>query len=297
MPLVPFQASQLTLDISKKIRYKYDQINKISHNDYMVIQSYKKMEDVRLAGQRKSERGQTEERSKRVERANRILDAAGELMLRWGYNKTTIDDIARYAGVAKGTIYLHWKTREDLFTALMKREYIRLAEDIQQRIASNPEGGTLHGITKHSLLATMKNPLMKAVLLRDTDLLGEWMRKESASPSFSEQIAQSLAFVEHIRSRGVVRDDIDARKYVYMLDAITIGFLVIDQYMPDDFKFSDEEVVEMTAEVVERTFAPSAPSDLQPDEQTKQEMSNTLISYIDDVIAIRNRTDQEDTTS
>jgi len=217
-------------------------------------------------------------------------------MLRWGYNKTTIDDIARLAGVAKGTIYLHWKTREDLFLALMKREYVRLVEDIQQRISGDSDGGTLHGITKHSMLATMKNPLMKAVLLRDTDLLGEWLRKEYASASYSEQIAQSLALIEHFRSRGVVRDDIDVRRQVYILDAITIGFLVIDQYMPGDFKYSDEEVVEMTAEAVERVFAPSSPSTPQPDEKTKQEISNALISSLDNVLAIRNRIDQEEDT-
>ena len=246
-----------------------------------------------MASQRKSERGQTEERSKREERAERILDAAAELMLRWGYNKTTIDDIARYAGVAKGTIYLHWKTREDLFLALMKREYIRLAQDIQQRVAGDPEGGTMHGMTKHSMLATMKSPLMKAVLLRDTDLLGEWMRNEYASPSYSAQIAQSLALLELLRSRGVVRDDIDVRRQVFMLDAITMGFLMIDQYMPDDFKYSDEEIVEMTAETVERVFAPFQ----QPDEKTKQEISNALISTFDDIITLRTRIDQQEATS
>ena len=249
-----------------------------------------------MASQRKSERGQTEERSKREERADRILDAAAELMLRWGYNKTTIDDIARYAGVAKGTIYLHWKTREDLFMVLMRREYVRLMEDIQQRISGDPEGGTLHGITKHSMLATMKSPLMKAVLLRDTDLLGEWTRKEYASPSYSAQIAQSLALIELLRSRGVVRDDIDVRRQVFMLDAITMGFLMIDQYMPDDFKYSDEEIVEMVTEVVERVFAPSPSSAPPPDEKTKQEISNTVISSLDDILAIRNRIDQEEDT-
>ncbi|GAC1311364.1 MAG: helix-turn-helix domain-containing protein [Ktedonobacteraceae bacterium] len=247
-----------------------------------------------MASQRKGEQGQIEERSKRAQREERILDTAAELMLRWGYNKTTIDDIARYAGIAKGTIYLHWKTREDLFTALMRREYIRLAEDIQQRISGDPEGGTLHGLTKHSMLATMKNPLMKAVLLRDTDLLGEWMRKEYASESFSEQLAQSLSLFELFRTRGVVRDDIDVRKQVFMLDAIAMGYLLIDQYMPDDFKYSDEEIVEMMAESIKRAFEPSAQ---QPDEQTKQEISNTLVSYIDDVLAIRSRLDQEGTTS
>ncbi|OLD80901.1 MAG: hypothetical protein AUG54_04735 [Ktedonobacter sp. 13_1_20CM_4_53_7] len=132
--------------------------------------------------------------------------------------------------------------------------------------------------------------------MRDTDLLGEWMRKESASPSFSEQLAQSLALVEHVRSRGVVRDDIDIRKHVYMLDAITMGFLVIDQYMPDDFKYSDEEIVEMVTDVVERVFAPSPSSAPPPDEKTKQEISNTVISSLDDILAIRNRIDQEEDT-
>jgi len=247
-----------------------------------------------LASQHKAEHGRIEERSKREERADRILDAAAELMLRWGYNKTTIDDIARLAGVAKGTIYLHWKTREDLFTALMRREYNRLVKDFQRRIASDPDGGTLYGITKHSMLATMKSPLMKAMFLKDTDLLGEWMRKEYTSESFPQQVAQSLALIESVRSRGVVRDDIDAHRQVYMLDAITIGFLVIDQYMPDEFKYSDEEVVEMVTEAVKRVFAPPGP---QPDEKTKQEVANTLISSLDNVLAIRNKIDQEEATS
>ena len=251
-----------------------------------------------MASPRRSARSQTEERSKREERADRILDAAAELMLRWGYNKTTIDDIARQAGVAKGTIYLHWKSREDLFTVLMKREYIRLAEDIKQRIASDPEGGTLRGIMKHSMLGTMKSQLTKAVFLRDTDLLGEWLRKEQEdSVSFAQQVGQSFAFIELLRAQGAVRDDLDARRLLYMLDAITIGFLVIDQYMPGDFKYSDEEIAEMTAEVIERALAPSLSVSPQPDTQAKQETANTLISYIDNVLTLRKKQDQEEVSS
>jgi len=241
-----------------------------------------------LAARKADTHGATEERPRRQERAERILDAAAELMLRWGYNKTTIDDIARQASVAKGTIYLHWKTREDLFLALMRREYLRLVVDIQQRIAGDPEGGTLQGVTKHSMLATMKSPLMKAVLLRDTDLLGAWLREEYASETYYQQIAQSLELIELFRSRGVVRDDIDVRKLVYMLDAITLGFLLAEQYMPGDFKFSDEEIVEMTAEATRRTFAPTAP---EPDEQTKREIAHSLISSLDNVLTIRSKID------
>ena len=41
-------------------------------------------------------------------REERLLDVATTLLVRWGYRKTTIDDVAREAGVGKGTIYLHW---------------------------------------------------------------------------------------------------------------------------------------------------------------------------------------------
>ena len=62
--------------------------------------------------------------SRRRARAQRILDAASALILCWGYNKTTLDDVSRQAGVAKGTLYLHWKTREELFAALIEREKV-----------------------------------------------------------------------------------------------------------------------------------------------------------------------------
>ena len=250
-----------------------------------------------MASEGKSERGSSKERSKREQREERILDAAAELMVRWGYNKTTIDDIVRLAGVAKGTIYLHWKTREELFFALMRRESVRLVEDIQQRIASDPEGGTLEGITKNSMLATMKSPLMKAVLLRDTDLLGEWTSNEYASETFSQQIGQSLGLIELFRTHGVVRNDIDTHKLVYMLDAITLGFLVAEQYMPGDFKYSDEEIGEMAAEAVKRTFAPPPLSVSESDEKTKQEIANNVISSLDTVLDIRSKLEQGETTS
>jgi hypothetical protein len=50
----------------------------------------------------------------------------------------------------------------------------------------------------------------------------------------------------------------------------------------------------MTAEVIERTFAPSPSSVPPPDEKTKQEIANTLISSLDTVLAIRNKTDQQE---
>src|SRR5262249_24880436 len=130
------------------------------------------------AGENDPQRG-----SKRQVRAERILDAAATLIQRWGHNKTTIDDIARQAGVAKGTIYLPWKTRESLFIALLTREYLTVVQDFRQRLLDDPDNIMLHGLLKQAFLLSMSRPLIKAMLLGDKQVLGELVRRDHADPT------------------------------------------------------------------------------------------------------------------
>ncbi len=196
------------------------------------------------------------DRSWRQERADRILDAAAELILRWGYKKTTIDDIAKQARVAKGTIYLHWKTREDLFMALSIREDLKYAEDLKQRIASDPEGLTLRGFVKHTTLALIKNPLMKALFLNDTEMLGELASREFRSTTYPQRIENYKQFLMFLRNHGLVSTDIGIREQTYILSAVWIGFLLADPWTPEEFKVSDEEMVELLADTVQRALEP-----------------------------------------
>ena len=69
----------------------------------------------------------------RQARAARILDVTAELLLRHGYRRVTIDDIARHADIGKGTVYLHWKTRDDLFKAVFEREVLHALTELLRR--------------------------------------------------------------------------------------------------------------------------------------------------------------------
>jgi AcrR family transcriptional regulator len=51
----------------------------------------------------------------------RILDAALGLFLRYGVKRTSIDDVAREAGIAKGTVYLYYESKTVLFAAIAGR--------------------------------------------------------------------------------------------------------------------------------------------------------------------------------
>lgn len=192
--------------------------------------------------------------SKREQRAFRILDVAEALVLRWGYNKTTIDDIAREAGVAKGTIYLHWKTREDLFRALLRREQLALGTDFLQRMSADPQGVMLRGIFKYTALALMDRPLLKAYLLRDLSILGKMAETEHSNAAFIERLEGFRAYLEFLRQFGLVRDDLSTNEEIYTLSAIFTGFLLIEPLMPDGMKLPDDVVAERIGDAIERAL-------------------------------------------
>ena len=97
-------------------------------------------------------------------------------MLRYGYDKTTMQDLALAAAVSKSTLYLYWKNKEALFQALMTCETLYLFDAWLERIQADPEGGTLFGIYRHGFLALLAHPLMMAFYTKESAVLGDYVR-------------------------------------------------------------------------------------------------------------------------
>ena len=72
------------------------------------------------------------------ERRNEILDAAERLFGRKGYNKCTVNDILDAVGIAKGTFYYYFKSKEEVLDAIIHRvtEVVALRAE---EAAANPE--------------------------------------------------------------------------------------------------------------------------------------------------------------
>jgi AcrR family transcriptional regulator len=69
-----------------------------------------------------------------------ILRAARRVFGAKGYDRATIDDVARAAGVAKGTVYLYYSSKRDLYWEALKQGILELRDDTVRRVAS---AGTL----------------------------------------------------------------------------------------------------------------------------------------------------------
>ncbi len=70
----------------------------------------------------------------KLERRQAILVAALELLARADYQEINIASIAKKAGLAKGTIFLYFRTKEELFLQLQIGEYKSWFNDINNRI-------------------------------------------------------------------------------------------------------------------------------------------------------------------
>src|SRR6185436_14291657 len=66
-----------------------------------------------------------------------ILDATDRLLARFGYRKMTVEDIAVEAGIGKGTIYLHFSSKEEVVLSHIDRIVERLQERLREIAASN----------------------------------------------------------------------------------------------------------------------------------------------------------------
>jgi AcrR family transcriptional regulator len=65
----------------------------------------------------------------------RIMEASVDLFARYGFKKTTVDDIAKESGIGKGTVYLHFSSKEDIALEVM-RDQNRQIHDKLRSIAS-----------------------------------------------------------------------------------------------------------------------------------------------------------------
>jgi AcrR family transcriptional regulator len=197
----------------------------------------------------------------RQQREERILDAASRLLVRWGYRKTTIDDVAREAGVGKGTIYLHWKDKSELFRAAVVREQQQAGVEVMQRIAADPEGGRFHRLWTHGMMAALGNPLMASIMKGQTDIF------QGLAGAFEPEMLHQLvgdyeAYIVQLQQAGLLRADIPVSVISFVTSALKIGVINAPDLISQDQRPSMEQLTDAISDMLRRWLEPEQlPSD------------------------------------
>ncbi len=73
--------------------------------------------------------------NRKKERIKEILNAAELIFLRNGFNNSSMDEIADSADLGKGTIYYYFRSKEEIFFAIIKKEADRVYKEIKKRVS------------------------------------------------------------------------------------------------------------------------------------------------------------------
>lgn len=130
-------------------------------------------------------------------RAGLILDVAEELFAEKGYHETSMDEIAARAGVAKGTLYQHFPSKQDLVVALFERELEAFQGTLTQVCASAvPARTKLERLFEHvySGFPGQRLQLMLS-LFTNIDVRKDLFEKKDRMRSRMEDVAARLSTV------------------------------------------------------------------------------------------------------
>jgi TetR/AcrR family acrAB operon transcriptional repressor len=194
--------------------------------------------------------------SNNEERQQHILNAAAAVMMRQGYDKTTMSDVADEAGVSRGLIYLHFGSKEKLITTLLQREIQQYAQTWLERIEADPRGGTMGGIYRAVLGAINSRPFMAAIMRQDRRVLGNYLRQPNNIFRDMQSNAVSAGMLQALQEVGVVRQDVDPVLTAHIMDMLSYGLVTIQDFRSPDELPPFDAVMEALAATMDHLLTP-----------------------------------------
>jgi AcrR family transcriptional regulator len=196
------------------------------------------------------------------ERGERILDAAAELVLRWGYKRVTIEDVAKQAGIGKGTVYLHFRTRAELFLSMLARDAAELTAQMVAALRRDPVMMLPAEQAQMVYLGVMRRPLLRAMFHRDVEILGDLANDPTMQPLRRVKIDLFGDTFQVLREHGLVRTDRDLESQRLLMAAIQSGFyLVRPMFGPFGDTHDDQAAAELLAHAVRAALHAPGPPD------------------------------------
>lgn len=192
---------------------------------------------------------------------DQILTAAAEVIIRLGYDKTNMSDIAEAAGLSRRTIYLYFKGKEDLFEALVYREWMQYAHTWMDYVESDPRGGTLGGYFRATMRTVNSRPLIASVMRRDRRVLGNYLRKPDNLFAWLQSGSISVDFIRALQAAGAVRQDLDPAVIAHIIGILGYGQLTIGDFQTADQSPPYEAVMETLADMMDRMLTPEGGGD------------------------------------
>ncbi|MFE3451875.1 TetR/AcrR family transcriptional regulator [Nonomuraea sp. NPDC059194] len=196
------------------------------------------------------------------ERKRTILDATAELLLRIGYNKLTMGDVADAVTLHRGLVYLVFKSKDELVEAVVHDQLRRYADAWREHLEADPRAGSVASVYRAMMGALKTLPLAAAIVARAEDVFGKYLRKRGSVFERLPEISRSHDFLRAMQAAGAVHRDVDVRAAAYILDALTPAIRRTFQEPDDGDVPPSATVLAVLEKMIECTLPPAKGADL-----------------------------------
>ncbi len=179
-----------------------------------------------------------------------ILEAAYRVFARRGYEAATVEEITVECGIAKGALYTHFASKEELFrTILVERVRQRAAETAARLEPDLPLRESVLRIIEASWMTCRTDPVWSPLLMEFWALASrnEWGR-EAVATLFDHCSAALARFFSGAKRVGLVRPDLDVQHAARLFLAVNDGLVLQHQTQPD--KVTPEEFLGPMADMI-----------------------------------------------
>ncbi len=183
-----------------------------------------------------------------AERRQQILTAAAAVFAEKGFDRATISDVARAAGLAEGSIYNYFRDKQDLLVHLPRQFMLPPIETFQAAIAAeqHPTPESILQAAAQNLVSTItQNREIARVLFTTIPLMDEKMRAEYMRqvPLYAFETIES--FVTAMQDAGVFRADLDPALAARAFPGMMLFFLLVQEILqpPNMPRFEYDEIL------------------------------------------------------
>jgi AcrR family transcriptional regulator len=172
---------------------------------------------------------------RKEETQTRILEAAYRVFARRGYEAAAVEEITAECGIAKGALYTHFASKEELFrTVVMERVRQRTSEIVARLEPGLPLRESLLRIIEASWVMCRTDPVSAPLLIEFWALASrnQWGR-EALGALFDHCSAALAQFFVDAKRQGFVRGDLNVQHAARLFLALNDGLLLQSQTQPD----------------------------------------------------------------
>lgn len=167
-----------------------------------------------------------------------VLHAAATCIRQQGIRRTTIEEVARVAGVSRGTVYRYWPTKDDLITAAFSRA---TAEFVQESLAViDAEPTLIERLVANARLVRAYVPAQALLGLDETEPETVAVLLTRDLPNLMTPWVEIwVPYVEAAQAAGEVRAELDPRRVAewvlrIIVSVVTTPGVTVDLDDPDD---------------------------------------------------------------